>query len=136
MDNATKRFLIEAHLEKAHDDLITANDMLAEDHFRGAINRAYYTVFHAASAALLWLDIELAKHSGVQSAFGEFLIKSGIIEPEFGKIFIEIYKAREEQDYDLLAVPVGPVDAGQIVQNADRFIKRVESYLRDMGAIE
>ena len=92
MDNATKRFLIEAHLEKAHDDLITANDMLADDHFRGAINRAYYTVFHAASAALLWLDIELAKHSGVQSAFGEFLIKSGIIEPEFGKIFIESIK--------------------------------------------
>jgi len=53
MDNGTKRFLIKARLEKAHDDLITANDMLAEHHFRGAINRAYYTASRRFSSFIV-----------------------------------------------------------------------------------
>jgi uncharacterized protein (UPF0332 family) len=41
-----------------------------------------------ASASLLWLDVERARHSGVQSVFGEWLVKSGIIEPEFSTLYL------------------------------------------------
>ena len=88
MDHTTKHTYIAAHLERASDALATARDNLAHGHWRGAVNRAYYAVFHAASAALLWLDIERARHAGVQAAFGEFLIKSGVIEAEFGRIYL------------------------------------------------
>ena len=135
MDEATKRAYIRVRLDKAHSDLSNARNDLEHGFFRGAANRAYYAVFHTASAALLWLDVERAHHSGVQSAFGERLIKSGIIEPEYSTLYAEARKTREEQDYDLEAEPLASQDALQIVDNAERFVNRIEQYLRQVGAI-
>ncbi len=135
MDDAAKRLYIGIRLAKAQDDLTTARDDLAHGHLRGAVSRAYYTIFHAASAALLWLDVERARHSGTQAAFGEFLVKPGHIEPEFGKIYTRARKAREEQDYDLRAAQLTTQDTEQIVAEAERFVARMERYLREVGAI-
>ena len=135
MDEATKRAYLRARLDKARDDLSNARSDLEHGYLRGAANRAYYAVFHMASASLLWLDVERARHSGVQSAFGERLVKSGIIEPEFSTLYAEARKIREEQDYDLDADPLDAVEASQIVDDAERFVNRIEQYLRQVGAI-
>jgi len=135
MDEATKRTHIQAHLARARDDLTTALDNLAHQHWRGAVNRAYYAIFHATSAALLWDDIERVKHSGVQSAFGRFLVKPGVIEAEFGRIYTKVRKAREMEDYDVMAPPLTEKAATQIVDDAERFVTRLEDYLRQVGAI-
>ena len=135
MDDATKRAYIETRLAKARDDLLTAQDDLGHGHWRGATNRAYYAVFHVASAVLLWLDIERARHSGTQAAFNEFLVKPGKLEPEYGQIYSRARKAREEQDYDLQAAPLTYEDAARIVGDAERFLSRIEQYLREVGAI-
>ena len=135
MDEATKRAYIRVRLDKARSDLSNAHNDLEHGFFRGAANRAYYAAFHMASAALLWLNVERAHHSGVQSAFGERLIKSGIIEPAYSTLYIEARKIREEQDYDLEAEPLGAQDAAQIVNNAERFVNRIEQYLQQVGAI-
>jgi uncharacterized protein (UPF0332 family) len=87
MGNITKRDYINTRLARARDDLITARDDLQHGHWRGATNRAYYAVFHTASAVLLWHDIERARHSGIQAAFNEFFVKSGILEPKYGRIY-------------------------------------------------
>ena len=135
MDDPTKRTYIQAHLARAKGDLATAHNNLTHNHWRGAVNRAYYAVFHSASAALLWLDIERAKHSGVQAAFGEFLVKSGTIEPEFGRIYTKLRKARETEDYDIMAAPLTAEVTTQMVKEAERFMTRVERHLRQVGAI-
>jgi len=135
MDDATRRAYVQVRLAKAQDDLKTARDDLAHGHYRGAINRAYYTIFHTASAVLLWHDIERARHSGIQSSFGEFLIKPGTIEAEYGKMYSRARKAREKHDYDLDAVWPSREEAEQIVADAERFVARVERYLRREGAI-
>jgi uncharacterized protein (UPF0332 family) len=136
MDDATKRAYIRVRLDKAHDDLASARHCLAHSHWRAAVNRAYYTIFHTTSAALLWLDIQRSKHSGVQAALSEFLIKPGKLEPEFGEIYTKARKAREEQDYEMEALPLTAKDAERIVNNAERFAERLERYLREVGAIE
>lgn len=135
MDDATRRAYVQVRLAKAQDDLKTARDDLAHGHYRGAINRAYYTIFHTASAVLLWHDIERARHSGIQSSFGEFLIKPGTIEAEYGKMYSRARKAREKHDYDLDAVWPSREEAEQIVADAERFVARMERYLRREGAI-
>jgi uncharacterized protein (UPF0332 family) len=136
MGAAAKRAYVDARLAKARDDLSTARDDLGHKHWRGATNRAYYAIFHVASAALLWLDVERAKHSGIQSAFNEFLVKPGILEPEYGRIYSRARKAREEQDYDLEAAPLTAEDADRIVAEAERFLARLQVYLLEVGAIE
>ena len=88
-----------------------------------------------ASAVLLWLDIERARHSGTQAAFNEFLVKPGKLEPEFGQIYSRARKAREEQDYDLQAAPLTYEDAARIVADAERFLARLDRHLREAGAL-
>jgi len=128
MDDTTKRSYVAARLTRARDDL-------QHSHRRGAVNRAYYAIFHVASAALLWLGIERARHSGTQAAFNEYLIKPGSIEAEFGQIYSRARKAREEQDYDLEAAPLTAPEAERAVADAERFLARLERHLREVGAI-
>jgi uncharacterized protein (UPF0332 family) len=135
VDDSTKRAYIRTRLNKARDDLAAARSLLTLGYLRVAVNRAYYTIFHTASAALLWLGIERSRHLGVQSAVGEFLVKPGMIEPEFGRLYAKAREAREEQDYDLEAEPLAVQDATQIVDDAERFVNRIEQYLRQVGAI-
>jgi len=135
VDDATKRAYIRTRLSKAREDLAAARSLVTLGYLRVAVNRAYYTIFHTASAALLWLGVERSRHLGVQSAVGEFLVKPGIIEPEFGKLYAKAREAREEQDYDLAAEPLTVQDAAQIVNDAERFVNRLEQYLRHVGAI-
>ncbi len=136
MDIGEKRTIIHVRLDKAHDDLATARDNLAGSRWRGAVNRAYYAIFHVTSAALLWLDQSRSKHSGVQSAFGEFLVKPGLIEREFADIYADAREWREEQDYRDITRPLDEATATQIVQDAERFVARLERYLREVGAME
>jgi len=114
--------------------MATAQEMLKVARWRGAVNRAYYAVF-IASAALLWLDVERSKHSGVQAAFNKFLIKPGFIEAEYGQIYKEARDWREEQDYKDLVRPMDEALTTQVVQDAERFVARLERYLRQVGAM-
>ncbi len=110
--------------------------MLRLEHWRGAINRAYYAIFDSTSAALLWLDIERSKHSGIQAAFNQFLVKPGMIEDEYSQIYKEVRDWRDEQDYKDLVRPLDQATTTQIVHDAERFVTRLERYLRQVGAIE
>jgi len=136
MDVDAKRTTIRVRLEKARDDLAAARALLQTAHWRAAVNRAYYTIFHVTSAALLWLNVSRSKHSGIQSAFGEFLVKPSLIEREYADIYADAREWREEQDYRDIARPLDEATATQIVQDAERFITRLERYLREVGAIE
>ena len=134
MDTATKRTVIRIRLDKAHEDLAASRDNLERGYLRTAVNRAYFTVFHAASAALLWLDIERARHSGIESAFGQYFVKAGLIEPEYGRFYSRARDWREDQDYSDSARVLTPSTVRQIVADAGRFVARVEQYLLEVGA--
>ena len=102
---------------------------------RTSVNRAYYAVFHAASAALSWLDIERAKHSGVESAFGQYFVKTGLMEREYGRIYSKTRDRREDQDYSMTERALTRSTVAQTVADAERFVARVEQYLRGEGAL-
>jgi uncharacterized protein (UPF0332 family) len=134
MDENT-RIIIGIRLEKARQELEAVRQLIDSTMYRIAISRAYYAIFGITTAVLLTRDIDRSKHSGVQAAFGHYFIKPGIIEPEYGKIYSLLRSAREESDYS---------DYGQFTQeraekmlaDAERFVVRMERYLREVGVIE
>ena len=133
MDENTK-VIIGVRLEKAKEDIATAHDMIALKRIRGAVNRAYYAIYHLATAVLLTQDIERSKHSGVQSAFGHYLVKPGLIEREYGRILTGARKARETSDY-ADRIELDEETAQRIIADADRFVARMEEYLAGVGAL-
>ena len=135
MDDA-QRVIIAIRVGKCREDIATAREDLARARYRAAVARAYYAVFHITGAALLTIGVERAKHSGVEAAFSEFLVKPGRIEPEYGAIYRRARRFREEQEYSDEFERLDAARTDQILSDAERFIARLEDHLRQAGAID
>lgn len=133
MEEATK-ILINVRVESADEDLETAKELLKLNRYRAAVNRAYYAIFSTTNAVLLSKQIERSKHSGVEAAFIQNFIKTGIFRIEFGKMLNYIRKKREECDYSS-RIKIDRETAEKIVEDAEKFIRRMKEYLKEMGGI-
>ena len=71
MDEKTRE-LIKVRLEKAEEDIKTADELLSLKRYRAVVNRAYY-------ALLLTKKLERSKHSGIESAFNQYFVKNNIL---------------------------------------------------------
>ncbi len=109
----------------------------------GAVSRAFYAAFHAASAALFAVNVVRGKHSGVEAAISQFLVKPGLVEEEYKNIYTRLMKGRIVTDYggerDERGVPefkkLSDNEMEEMLANAERFIARMEQFLRERGAI-
>lgn len=110
----------------------------------GAVSRAFYAAFHAASAALFAVNVVRGKHSGVEAAISQFLVKPGLVEEEYKDIYTRLMKGRIVTDYggerDERGVPefkkLSEDEMEQILTDAERFIARMKQFLRGRGAMD
>lgn len=124
---------VQQYLDLAHDDLRAASDNLNLGHLRVAISRAYYAMFYASTALLGSQRIWRSKHQGVIAALGEYFVKPGLIEAEYGRIFSDAFHARLDSDYT--AYPSPDIDtAQQMVEKAQIFVERVTQLLAEIEA--
>ncbi len=100
------RGAIRQDLANSRDELETARILYRELKYRQALSRAYYAVFYATTAVLASKKIKRARHSGVQSAFGQYFIKNKTIEAEYNGIYVRVRESRELSDYERGFVPM------------------------------
>lgn len=134
MDKETK-ILIKVRIEGAQEDLETAKELLSLKRYRAAVNRAYYAIFSIVNAVLLTKKIERSKHSGVEAAFIQNFVKTGVFETEYGKTFDYVRKKREESDYSV-KIKIDEETAKKIVGDAEKFITRLRQYLVEVCKTE
>jgi uncharacterized protein (UPF0332 family) len=77
--------LIIVQIEKGKEKLGAAKALLREGFIDDAISRAYYCMFHAASAVLLAEGITVDSHSALKTMFGLHFIKTGKIDKKYGR---------------------------------------------------
>ncbi len=116
------------YLNLAQEALQAAQDNV-DRHYSTTVNRAYYAIFYAASATLASKGIGRSKHSGVQSAFGYEFIRTGVIEPEYGKMYTTALTNRLDSDYDIHTT-TDETTARRVLADAQKFVARIEDYLR------
>ena len=133
-DYGTYEDYLRERLNRAYEDIADARRSLDEGSYRLTLNRAYYAVFHMATAALALLGQERHRHSAVESAFHEYLIKPGFIEPEYGQFYGEARQWREMADYRF-GVVFNEKTTRQIVDRAERLIIRLEQFLGERGLL-
>jgi uncharacterized protein (UPF0332 family) len=115
-------------LEKAADDLDTADLMFKNNKLSQSINRSYYSMFHAVRALLALSVLDSKKHTGVISFFNKHYIKPGKIEPEYSKMLSNAFDIRNDSDYDDFYI--APREDAQIqLENAKKFLKRIREYI-------
>ena len=120
------------YIEHARHMLQVAEHNLADGFYGSAVNRAYYAILYSANALLATQGITRSKHSGVIAAFRQFFVKPGLIEAEYGEIYARVMDDRHTSDYDVGA-PIGPDRAQTDLNDAQRFVDRIERYLQEGG---
>ncbi len=94
-----RRDVVEYWMRKSDAALASARSELASGRLDFAVNRVYYACFYAASAVLLKYGKKFVKHSGVRGAVHRDLVKPGMLQARWGKIYDRIFESRQAADY-------------------------------------
>ena len=81
-------------LGRAESAIEDADFLLQDDRVLAVANRAYYAVFYCVSALLLIEGITTKKHTGAQSRFNEYFIKTGRFDIANSKSIARSFDAR------------------------------------------
>jgi uncharacterized protein (UPF0332 family) len=107
---------------------LAAARLLADKGFEAqAVSRAYFAAFFAAETALLALGETRSKHSGVISAFGHHLVRSGQLDEGTGRLLRSLFERRNQADYAPVEVPLEAAEAA--ISDAERVVSAVEAWL-------
>lgn len=58
-----------------------------------------YAVFYGVRAALFERELHFRRHSGVRAAFHRQLVKTGLLDVEWGRFYDQVFEDRQEADY-------------------------------------
>ncbi|MEW5887044.1 MAG: HEPN domain-containing protein [Pseudomonadota bacterium] len=117
-------------MNKASRACTSAHALLSLEDPDGACNRAYYAMFDAARAVLMAIGMssDCAKtHSGLITAFGLHLVKTGLVPVELGKAFNRAEEIRLEADYKGDPIPLDK--ARMIVHQSASFVAAMHELL-------
>jgi uncharacterized protein (UPF0332 family) len=108
--------------------------MLSLSRYAGTVNRTYYVMFEAASAMLSAVDIEVDTHYGVKIKFGELFVKTGRVDPKFGRDLSRALDLREDADYAVDSRAEVPREvAEEELRKAAEFLAMAEEFLEASG---
>jgi uncharacterized protein (UPF0332 family)/predicted nucleotidyltransferase len=119
-------------LLRAHEALDDSQLGLGESRHGWAANRAYYAMFHAATALLLSEGLAFSRHRGVIGAFHERYIKTGKLPRALGTHLDDAFVARNKADY-AYREEVGAGEASRLVEQATEFIAAAEQLIGIAG---
>ena len=92
-------------------------------------------MFYAARALLASHNLHPKGYKGLILQFGLEFVKTGFIEETYGRALSHAKERRKTVDYNIDA-EMTPEEAGIIIDDAERFIKRVQKALDEMGLKE
>ena len=92
--------LISFRMEKSNEAFTDAQNTYKTASYNLVVNRLYYAVFYMVSAVLLKFQISGKTHKGIKTVFQEKFVKTGIISKKTSKIYDELFKMRNDGDYE------------------------------------
>lgn len=114
--------------ERGVEELQNAKDVMRSDSYKLALNRSYYTIFHAMRAVNVLDEFDSSKHSGVIEHFNQYHVKTGDFEKRASKIIQNAMEMREHADYADFFV-ASKRDAEEQISRAEEFLDCVKAYL-------
>ena len=130
MYNDDIKNLANYRLEQAKENLEEAEALMQINKFKGASNRAYYSIFHAIKSILALEETDFKKHSTVMAYFNKEYISKNIFPRELGKRVNEARLFREKSDYVDFYI-VTREEAKSQIETAKIMIDKTETYLSE-----
>lgn len=120
--------------ERALEELDNAKVMHNDKRYKLALNRSYYSIFHAMRAVNVLDGFDSSKHSGVIAHFNRNHVKTEDFPKEASKIIRNASEMREHADYEDFFV-VSKKEVEDQIQNADSFVQYVLKYLKEKDVV-
>jgi hypothetical protein len=120
--------LIRTQMRKSEEKLNAAKTLFREGFVDDAISRAYYSMFHAASAVLFAEGITVESHSALKTMFGLHFVKTGKIDKKYGRWLNKLKDERENGDYDIFT-SFEREDAKEDINEAEEFLSEMKRFL-------
>ena len=91
--------LIKYRVARARETVEDARIAVENNRLSAAENRIYYAVFYIVSALAIKNNFSTSKHGQLLGWFNKNYVKTGIVSPDFGKIYADAFANRQESDY-------------------------------------
>ncbi|MBI4786452.1 MAG: nucleotidyltransferase domain-containing protein [Chloroflexi bacterium] len=106
-----------------------------------AVSPFYYAAFYLTTAALYTVNVVRGKHQGVSDAVNQFLVKPGLLEQEYAKIYTDLMEGRQNVDYRPQKAQAGEKilsddELRQFLRDGERYIERMKRFLVERGIDE
>ena len=118
-------------IERAKEDLDAAHMLFDAGNYRIANNRAYYAIFHAMRAVLVFDEFDSSKHSGIIAEFRRRYIKEGVFPVKVSKMIGEAFTIRNASDYDDMFIS-SKSDTEVQIANADYVYELLSRYIMEL----
>lgn len=119
--------LIEHRFRIAKEDLEMAYLLLDAEQYRGANNRAYYSIYHTIDAILSIEEIAFKRHKDTLAYFNKQYIATEIFPREMGRKIVKAEEIRHASDYDTFYVASKDITKQQ-VETAEQLLKLAIAY--------
>jgi uncharacterized protein (UPF0332 family) len=113
----------QALILKAQRSIEAAQSLINQGFYDFAVSRTYYAMFYVAEALLDREGLSFSSHAAVISAFGQHLVRNGIVPTEFHRQLIDAQAQRTRADYDV-DVSLTQEDAEVLIVQAQGFVDR------------
>lgn len=116
-----KKDAIKLKLKKAKALMDEVDFQLKNRFYNTAINRLYYSCFHATKALLLTKDLIPKTHSGVSTLLHQQFVNAGLFDATHASFFNKLMNERIDDDYSDFMITE--------LEEIDKFIEPAKQYL-------
>lgn len=100
LDIGNKWDLVFHRLQIAEEDLVSASLLWESGQYRGANNRAYYSIYHTIDAVLSTEGVAFKRHKDTLAYFNKTYVASEIFPRTMGRLIVQAEEIRHASDYD------------------------------------
>lgn len=87
-------------LERAREEIDTAELLFHNERLKAANNRAYYSIYYSLTVVLCLEPIAFKRHKDTLGYFNKNYVHTGIFPEEIGRNISKAQKVRHASDYD------------------------------------
>lgn len=122
---------IELKLAKAKALMDEVDFQLKNGYYNTAINRLYYSCFHATKALLLTQDLVPKTHSGVSTLLHQKFVLTGLFDATHASFFNKLMNERIDDDYsDFVITKLEEID--EFINPSKEFFTYTTSIVRNI----
>lgn len=115
-------------IERACEELDTAELLYNNEKLKAANNRAYYSIYYALTAILCLEPIAFKRHKDTIGYFNKNYVHTGIFPEEIGRNISKAAKVRHASDYDEFYI-ASKDEMERQIQTARTIIKLVNQFI-------